>query len=215
MQLVIMSSQKAGSSFCILDVECHFMKYIKTRSKIWVTYFITLLAANFFHELGHCIPAWSHGYAAVPTLAKEYSFDTIPDYLINYISLGGIIGSVFVFILSFTFFLKRSSEYNSAVLAGTLAMPCIYTLRFILIGRGHDATEFQEAQSALGFNYAGHVVDWLFLSIPLIGITVWIFKTNPNLKILGRLFIGAVLSLALMVVVQKLNNLIFDPVFLS
>ena len=56
----------------------------------------------------------------------------------------------------------RIFKYNSAVLADAIAMPGMYTLRFILTDRRHDATEFQEAQSALGLSYSGHSLDWIF-----------------------------------------------------
>jgi hypothetical protein len=69
------------------------MDNIKTEFKAWGIYFITLLFANFFHELGHCIPVWTHGYSAIPTPAKEYPLSLIPLDLIKYVSLKGIINS--------------------------------------------------------------------------------------------------------------------------
>ena len=189
------------------------MKNIKTEFKVWSAYFITLLSANFFHELGHCIPAWTHGYSAIPTLAKMYTSDSIPLHLAKYDSLGGIINSVLFTVLVIIYFAKSFSKYNSAVLAGGIAMPSIYTLRFILNGRGHDQTEFQEAQSALGLNYTGHFIDWLFLFLLMLGVAAWIIKSKPRIKIIGRLLIGAVLSLTFIVLLQKINNSIFDPIF--
>jgi len=189
------------------------MKNIKPEFKAWGVYFITLLFANFFHELGHCIPVWTHGYSAIPTPAKWYSLSSIPPDLNKYASLGGIINSVIFSIFVILYFLKGSFKYKSALLAGGIAMPSIYTLRFILRGRGHDETEFQEAQSALGLSYSGHFVDWIFLSLLILGIAAWIIKSKPGIKILGRLLIGAILSIAFIVLLQKLNNLIFDPLF--
>jgi hypothetical protein len=189
------------------------MKNLKTGYKVWGIYFTTLLFANFFHEVGHCLPAWAHGYLAIPTPAKEYTLNSVPPDLAEYISLGGIINSVLFSVLVILYFLKSSFKYNSAVLAGGIAMPAMYTLRFILSGRGHDETEFQEAQSALGFSYPGHFVDWLFLSLLIVGTATWIIKSRPGVKILGRLFIGSVLSVIFIVLLQKLNNLIFDRLF--
>jgi hypothetical protein len=189
------------------------MKNIKTEVKVWGAYFVTLLFANFFHELGHCIPAWTHGYSAIPTPAKEYLLSSIPLELINYVSLGGIINSLTFSVLTVLYYLKSSGKYNSAVLAGGIAMPAIYTLRFILSGRGHDGTEFQEAQLALGLNYSGHFVDWLFLSILILGTAAWVIKSKPSIEIFGRLLIGAILSITFIVLLQKLNNSIFDPIF--
>jgi hypothetical protein len=189
------------------------MKNAKLEFKTWGVYFLTLLFANFFHELGHCIPAWTHGYSAIPTPAKEYLLSSIPADLIKYISLGGIISSALFSVLSIIYFVKSSYRYSSALLAGALAMPSIYTLRFILSGRGHDATEFQEAQLALGFSYSGHFVDWLFLSLLMLGIATWIIRSKPSTKILGRLLVGAIISIVFIVLLQKINNLIFDPLF--
>jgi hypothetical protein len=188
------------------------METNKTEFKVWTVYIITLLFANFFHEVGHCIPAWTYGYYAIPTFAKEYS-TAIPTSLINYMSLGGILNSVIFFVLGLAFFLTSSFRYRSSLLAGALAMPSIYTLRFILAGRGHDGTEFQEAQSALTFSYGGHFVDWVFVVLLIIGVSTWILKSNPKLKIFGRLIIGAVISVAFIIALQKLNNSIFDPLF--
>jgi hypothetical protein len=32
----------------------------------------SILGSAYPHELGHCVPAWVHGYPAIPTPAKEY-----------------------------------------------------------------------------------------------------------------------------------------------
>ena len=104
-------------------------------------------------------------------------------------------------------------NFNSALLAGAIATPGFYTLRFILAGRGHDATEFQEAQSALGLNYSGHSLDWFFLLIFSIGVIVWVIKSNPSYKVIGRIIIGFVLTLIFIVCLQSINNTIFDPIF--
>ena len=191
----------------------YYMENIKLEFKEWSTYFITLLLANYLHELGHCIPAWTYGYSAIPTFAKWYSLSSIPLDIINYVSLGGVISSVIFSILVILYFLKSSFKYNSALLAGGLAMPSIYTLRFIVSGRGHDGSEFQEAQLALGFSYSGHFVDWIFLSLFILGIATWVVKSKPGIRILGKLLIGAMLSIAFIVILQKLNNSIFDPLF--
>jgi len=189
------------------------MEKIKIEFKEWGAYFLILLFANFFHEVGHCIPAWTHGYSAIPTPAKEYELSSIPPDLAKYVSLGGIISSIVFSVLIILYFLKGSFKHNSAVLAGGLAMPSIYIFRFIVSGRGHDGTEFQESQSALGLSYSGHFVDWVFLVLLILGIAVWITKSKPPAKILGRLLIGAILSITFILLLQKLNNSIFDPLF--
>lgn len=189
------------------------MENFKNELKVWMIYFITLLSANFFHELGHCIPAWLYGYSAIPTLAKEYSFDSIPTFLTNLISFGGILNSSIFSVLGMAYFLKSSFKYSSSVMAGSIAMPSLYTLRFITSGRGHDGTEFQEAQSAIGFRFDGHFVDYLFIILLLIGAAIWILKSKPNLNVLGRFVIGIIASVIFIVALQTINNRIFDPIF--
>ena len=185
----------------------------KHELKTWSIYFVIIILSAYIHELGHCIPAWIHGYWAVPTPAKEYISSNVPVNLKQYISLGGIIGSVLVSIIAIFLYMTKTYRYNSAILAGAIVTPGIYTLRFILVGRGHDSTEFQEAQSALGLSYSGHSLDWIFLFLFLFGIVVWIIKFKPNYKIIGRLSIGFVLTLIFAIGLQVINNTIFDPIF--
>ena len=50
----------------------------------------------------------------------------------QYISLGGIVGSIlFVFIIFFLYVYK-TFKFNSAILAASIVAPGMYTLRFIL-----------------------------------------------------------------------------------
>ncbi len=186
---------------------------INTDFKCWAVYFITIIFSNFFHELGHCIPAWTHGFSAIPTPAKEYLLESIPSTLNNYVSLGGVVNSIAFPIIVFAIFISSSYKFNTALLAGAIAMPGIYSLRFALQGRGHDETEFQEAQTAMNFNYSGHFLDWLFLFLFIIGIFLWIFKCKPDYKIAGRLLIGIVLTIIFIILLQKINNAVFDPIF--
>jgi hypothetical protein len=181
--------------------------------KVWLIYFVIIFFSTFIHEIGHCIPAWINGYRAIPTPAKEYMSITVPFELKQYISLGGIIGTVMVSILILILYSLNPYNFNTAVLAGAIATPGFYTLRFMLAGRGHDATEFQEAQSALGLNYSAHSLDWFFLLIFSIGVIVWVFKSKPSYKVIGRILIGFVLTLIFIVCLQSINNTIFDPIF--
>ena len=191
------------------------MKKINNEFKIWAIYLTTILVAVYTHEIGHCIPAWINGFQAIPTPAKEYISNNLPIGLIQYVSLGGIIGSILVSLTGIFIYVFKSFRYNSSILAGAIAMPGIYTLKFILSGRGHDATEFQEAQSALGLEYSGHSLDWIFLILFLLGISVWIFKSKPRYKIIGRLSIGVILTIVFVIGLQVINNAIFDPIFQS
>jgi hypothetical protein len=188
---------------------------IKHELKTWTIYFVTIISSVFVHELGHSICAWIYGYRAVPTPAKEYTLDTIPGNLQQYVSLGGIVGSsLFVFIIFFLY-VNKPYKFSSAMLAGAIAVPGMYTIRFILQGRGHDQTEFQEAQSALGLNFSGHSLDWFFLVLFLSGAILWSIKSKAKFKILGRLLIGSILTFIFFIALQDLNNAIFDPIFQS
>ena len=60
----------------------------KQESRNWAIYFATILISVYIHEVGHCIPAWIHGFRAIPTPAKEYTFVTIPNDLQQYILAG-------------------------------------------------------------------------------------------------------------------------------
>ncbi|WP_167611488.1 hypothetical protein [Maribellus sediminis] len=186
----------------------------KKELNVWGLYFLTIFISIYFHELGHCIPVWVKGIRAIPTPAKEYILETIPADLQQKVSLGGIIGTVLITLVVMVLFLVKKFKYSSAVLAGVLAMPGMYTFRFFLVGRGHDASEFQEAQAALGAAYEGHLIDCLFLALFLAGIALWIFKSQPKLRITGRLAIGFVLTVIFVIIHQVVNNAIFDPVFL-
>ncbi len=187
----------------------------KNELKAWLVYFVTLLAASFIHEVGHCIPAWIHGLIAVPTLAKEYMPSNIPIGIHQGISFGGIFGTIMftIIVLISGFFMK--AHFNWAILAGALATPGFYTLRFITLGRGHDANEFQEVQSFLGFSYSGHLLDWIFLCLFILGIFVWIYKCRPGYNKTGRIVIGFILTVIFIMGLQIINNLIFDPILLK
>jgi len=188
---------------------------IKLELKTWTIYFVTIILSVYAHELGHCAYAWFHGYKAIPTPAKSYIIDDFPQNLNQNFSLSGILGSLLFVFAAFLFYYFRNNKISSTILAAAIVAPGIYTIRFILKGRGHDATEFQEAQAALGFNYGGHSLDWLFLLLFLLGVIMWIIKSQPTFKILGRLIFGAVLTFIFFIALQDINNMVFDPMFSS
>ena len=187
----------------------------KQESKLWATYFATILIAMFVHEVGHCIPEWVHGYFAVPTLAKEYSSDFTPKDLNQPIALGGILGSVFFTLTILLLYIIKKNRISSSVLAGAIAMPGLYSFMFFIKGRGHDGTEFQDAQSVLGFSYSGHSIEWIFFTLFLVGSIAWYLKTKPGIRIIKRLLIGFVVTVIITSVLQDTNNAIFDPIFLT
>ena len=191
------------------------MVKIKYEVKVWSIYFLTILLFNYIHELGHCVPAWMNGFRAVPTPAKEYTLDAVPVYLQQYISFGGVICTILISLIVMFLYLNKTYLFNSAILAGAIANPGLYTLMFILRGRGHDSTEFQEAQSVMGLSYSGHSLDYIFLILLMAGIVIWIIRSKPRFKITGRLLIGFIVTFIFLIGLQKINNLIFDPIFLS
>lgn len=181
----------------------------------WFVFAAAIVAATFIHELGHCTVAWLHGFAAIPTPAKEYILTRLPEAVQNQMALGGIIGSVVALVAASLWLHLRPGAISSSILAGTITLPGFYTLRFILAGRGHDATEFQEAQAALGLSYPGHVIDWLFVTL-FIGVTVfWFWRTRarPTPRLVVRLVVGAIAALIIFGLLQSVNNRVFDPVF--
>jgi hypothetical protein len=187
----------------------------KREVKIWSIYFAAILISVYIHELGHCIPAWIKGFKAIPTPAKEYILGDIPENVQKLVSLCGIIGTILFSLTVLAIYWFKDFKYQSAWLAGSIAVPGVYILRFILSGRGHDGTEFQEAQAALGFRYSGHALDWIFLGLFMSGIAIWIIKSNPSIKVAGRLMLGVILTFIFIVGLQAGNNAIFDPIFLE
>ena len=91
--------------------------------------------------------------------------------------------------------------------------PGFYTLRFMLAGRGHDGTEFQEAQAALGLSYAGHAVDWLFVSLFVVATVFWFWRTraHPTPRLVVRLMVLTIAAFVVLALLQSINNRVFDP----
>lgn len=185
--------------------------------RTWLLFFAAALISVFIHELGHCTVAWLHGYPAIPTPAKEYILKPLPEGIQNQMALGGILGSVLALGIALLWLHLRPGPVSSSMLAGAMTSPGFYTLRFILAGRGHDATEFQEAQAALGLSYAGHGLDWLFVSLFVAGTLFWFWRTRarPTPKLVARLVIGAIAAVVVLSLLQSINNRVFDPLFES
>ncbi len=179
----------------------------------WLLFVSAILASAFVHELGHCAVAWLHGYPAIPTPAKEYILKPMTEVVQNRVSLGGILGSVAALLAGGFWLHCRPSTASSALLAGAMTVPGAYTLRFLLQGRGHDGAEFQEAQAALGLSYSGHAIDRLFYALFVMAAVFWFWRTRarPTLRLVCRLLVGAVAAVAVMVLLQSVNNAVFDP----
>ncbi len=183
----------------------------------WLIFAAAIVVSIFIHELGHCTVPWLHGYPAVPTPAKEYVLKPLPDAVQNQMALGGIIGSVVALVAAAAWVQLRPGAISSSMLAGAMTAPGFYTLRFILAGRGHDGTEFQEAQAALGLSYAGHGVDWLFVSLFVAASVFWFWRTRPRPtpRLVVRLILGAMAAFVILALLQTINNRLFDPLFES
>ncbi|MBU6400878.1 MAG: hypothetical protein KGS61_11210 [Verrucomicrobia bacterium] len=183
---------------------------------VWILFICAIVGSFFVHEIGHCAVAWVRGLPAIPTPAKEYLLRPVPPAVQAQVALGGILGTVAVLAAAVGFVQSNPTTARSAALGGALTAPGFYTLRFLLAGRGHDATEFQEAQAALGLSYSGHAVDWLFVALFVVSAVFWCWRVGLRRltrRLAGRLIGGALTALVVVVVLQSVNNALFDPLF--
>ncbi len=197
----------------ILDKDERVKSAAQSSRACWFIFAAAIVASIFVHELGHCAVPWLHGYPAIPTPAKEYLLKPLPEGLQNQMALGGILGSVVALVAASVWVHFRRGAISSSILAGAMTAPGFYSLRFVLAGRGHDGTEFQEAQAALGLSYAGHGVDWLFVSLFVLVTVFWFWRTRaqPTLRLVVRLVVGAIAALVFLALLQTINNRVFDP----
>src|SRR5690349_21233123 len=104
------------------------------QSSLWFVFAGSALGCAYLHELGHCIPAWAHGYPTVPTPAKEYILAAVADPVRRAIALGGILATVLAFLGALWLYLRSRAARASAILAGSLMVPFFYVVRFLLAG---------------------------------------------------------------------------------
>ena len=174
----------------------------------------SIIAAVYLHEIGHAVGGWVNGVAIVPTPAKEYVLQSQLDWSKEiWIALGGVIGTTVAALAAALCFWRQPCSDREAVLAGAFLPVGIYTLRFLLVGRGHDGTEWQAAQAALGLPPAGHAMDLFFLCLLIAGLGVWAIRLHPHLSSVLRLVTMAIIGITLLVVLQAGNNSAFDRVF--
>ena len=183
--------------------------------RLWFCFVGAIVASVFVHETGHCLVAWLHGCPAIPTPAKEYILKPLTASVQNQVALGGILGSAAALAGALYWLFRTPGPTRSALVAGAMVMPGFYVLRFILAGRGHDGAEFQEAQTALGFSYSGHAVDWMFVGLFVAAATAWFWHTRPraSFRLAGRLSLGVLVGVLVVVFLQSANNAIFDSLF--
>ena len=173
----------------------------------------TIIAGVYLHEVGHAVAGWVEGVAIVPMPAKEYVLQSQLDWNKDiWISLGGVIGTTVAVLAAALYFWRKPCADREAILAGAFLPLGIYTLRFLLVGRGHDSTEWQAAQTALGLPPTGHVIDAFFLCLLVAGFVVWGIRLYSPSSLL-RLVTLAIAGIILLVVLQVGNNAVFDRVF--
>jgi hypothetical protein len=154
-----------------------------------------------------------YGIRAVPTPAKEYPIDPIPEQLKYLVSAGGVAATFIASATGIILFIVNQTKSSSTFLAGVMASPFAYSILFIFKRRGHSDTEFQETQAAMGFSYAGHFLDCAFLLLCLVALLLWIIIAKPNYKSLPKIILGGLLTFIFIVSLQVVNNAIFDPIF--
>jgi hypothetical protein len=173
-----------------------------------------IVAGVYLHELGHAVAGWVNGVAVVPTPAKEYVLQSPLGWNKEiWISLGGVLGTTVAVLAAGLYFWRKPCLNREAILAGALLPLGLYTLRFLVVRRGHDETEWQAAQTALGLPPAGHAIDVFFLCLLIAGIIVWGIRLHPRLSSFLRLVIVGIAGIILLVALQTANNAVFDRMF--
>lgn len=176
----------------------------------------TCFASAYLHEIGHALLGLVQGIAVIPTPAKEYELCDVVDWRqMKGIALGGVLTSAILTAAAIFCYLWRRTGQANAFLGGMLVLPGLYTLRFILAGRGHDGLEFQEAQAALGFSPSGHSFDFVFLVLFGLGCAVMYVRNSHamRMKSVLRIFSYSLLGVILLITVQVANNALFDRHF--
>lgn len=139
-----------------------------------------LIAGVFLHEIGHAAVGWMEVIPAVPTPAKEYVLQSQSVWGQEiWIDLGGVAGTTVAAFAAPLHFWRKPCLENEAILVGAFVPPGIYSVRFFLIGPGHDDVEWQAAQTALGLVPSGHAIEVFFLCVLIVGFVAWIFRLCP------------------------------------
>jgi hypothetical protein len=173
-----------------------------------------LIAGVYLHEIGHTVVGWIEGVAIVPTPAKEYVLQTELDWHKEiWIALGGPIGTTVAALTAALYFWRKPSPESEAILFGAFLPLGFYSLRFLVVGRGHDGLEWQAAQTALGLRPAGHTIDVFFLCLFIAGLSIWVFRLHPTLRTWLRLATMVICGVVLLIVLQVGNNAVFDHRF--
>jgi len=187
---------------------------MKLSIRYLLIFFAAAIAGVYLHEVGHAAVGWVNGIAVVPTPAKEYVLQSQLAWNKEiWIKLGGVLGTTLAVLAAGLYFWRKPCLDREAILAGALLPLGLYTLRFLLVGRGHDATEWQAAQTALGLPPAGHAIDVFFFCLLVAGFLVWGIRLHPRPSSLLRIVILGIAGIVLLVVLQVGNNAVFDRMF--
>jgi len=187
---------------------------MKRSVRYWLLFFAAIIAGVYLHEIGHAVVGWINGITIVPTPAKEYALQSQLGWNKEiWIALGGVCGTTLAALAAVTYFWRNPRPESEAILIGAFLPLGLYSLRFLLVGRGHDDVEWQAAQVALGLPPAGHVIDIFFLCLLITGFLVWVSRQHPPLRSWLKLATMAIGGIVLLIVVQKANNALFDPLF--
>jgi hypothetical protein len=177
-------------------------------------FWLAAVAAGYVHEIGHAVSGLLVGVITIPTPAKEYPIQSELEWSkATWIALGGPIGTLSALFIATAYFWRKPCSDREAALAGASLPVFIYSLRFLLIGRGHDDIEWQGAQTALGLPPASHGIDIFFMCILVAIVVVWFVRRRPSLWSLLKLPALAISGVILLVAVQAGNNVVFDRMF--
>ena len=189
---------------------------MKQQLRFALVFLVACIGSMYLHELGHAVFGWIQGIPVFPSPAKEYVlWPSVTWRQEALIAVGGA-GATAVIVLASILWGAMSRGWTScAVLAGVLVEPAFYTLRAVLTGRGHDGTEWQEAQYAIGLNPTGHAFDLLFAVLFFSGCAALAFRDALSLRwrSLSKACALGFLGLMALIAVQIGNNAIFDRHF--
>jgi amino acid permease len=177
---------------------------------------LSILGSAYVHELGHSLAGLVQGVPVVATPFKEYILQEHIEWRQQIlISMGGVVASVLVVVGALIWYNWKRPVHGDSILAGVMVIPFAYTLRFLLVGRGHDGLEWQAAQSALGAKPTGHAVDIMFLALSFAAIVIFMVRRRPSLSFSSLIKAGSLMAIgiALLIVFQVSNNILFDGVF--
>jgi hypothetical protein len=184
-------------------------------SKYVMIFAATAVVSAYLHELGHAIAGWLQAIAVIPSPAKEYILR--PCVYWNqetWIALGGVVGTVLTALLATAYYLRVRHPRAEAVLFGALVPTWIYSLRYLVTGRGHDGTEWQAAQAALRLAPAGHTIDAMLLCLSVAGLIAWASRLRlPFRYKLFRPLAAIIGGTTLLLALQVANNQVFDRFF--